>query len=348
MGKIEPSPLITFTDQLTLGVAMKFIDDIGSRAAVLVDQERKVLGLLTDGDIRRALLSGASLADSCDEYMNKSPTLADISEDSIRLFAEKSNHEFIIRVDESSRFLDMHYIPLQSTTLPPALILAGGKGTRLRPLTIDVPKPLLKVGTISILERIIKDLQLAGVRKFYFSLNYRSEKVIEFLERFERDNFSFEYFIENQELGTAGPIFNNSELLKQHENFFVINGDLMATPDYASLYSSHQKTESDITIMSVRQQYQIEYGVLDLSDDQAIKVDEKPTQTFEMAAGIYLLRSKNLKNQGFVGRLDMPELINQLSDAGFRVTRVPHFGRWIDIGRPADLEKAREIFGKRP
>ena len=344
MGKIEPSPVLVNSDRLTFEVALQLIDNSGSRAAVILDQDRKVLGLLTDGDARRALLAGAKLSDRCFEVMNKNPTVANIPENSVELLAQKNKQEFVIRVDESGQFLDVHYVPLRGRSLPPALILAGGKGTRLRPHTISTPKPLLKVGNMSILERILQDLRLAGVTKFFISLNYLSEKVVEFLQSLPTEDFSIEYSIENQELGTAGPIFYVDALLKHHENFFVINGDLMATPDYAGMYSKHEQTESDITVLSVEQKYQIEYGVLDTRHENAIRVDEKPTQFFEMAAGVYLARSKNLRNQGFESRLDMPELINLSTDAGLRVSRFQHSGSWIDIGRQADFDRARLIF----
>ena len=345
MSEIYPPPVLQYSESMTIRHLVEEIDKRASQAVVILNENNTVFGMATDGDIRRALLAGASLEDLCDSLINTEPKLARIEKNEVSKYAKTHRVGHVIRVDEQNKLLSFHLESFFPTNLAPALILAGGKGTRLHPLTADTPKPLLQVGGMPIIERIIRDLHLAGVREFHFSLNYLSDQVFEFLDNLQLERFSFSYSIETQELGTAGPVLESGDFFNKNESIFVINGDLMATPDYEGMQTDHMLNGSSITLLSVETKTQIQFGVLEHKNSEVLAINEKPEMSFDVAAGVYLLNTQKIEIGPSSGRLDMPDLINQQIAAGNRVTIFRHLGQWIDIGRPAELEEARRIFG---
>ena len=344
MTEILPPPIIQYSESMTIRHLVEEIDKRSSQAVVILNENNTVFGIATDGDIRRALLAGSGLQDLCEPVINTKPKLAKIEKSEVTKFAKIHRVGQVIRVDEQNTFLSFHLESFFSTNLPPALILAGGKGMRLRPLTAEIPKPLLQVGGMPIIERIIRDLHLAGVREFHFSLNYLSDKVLEFLDSLKLERFSFSYSIETEELGTAGPILESGDFFNKNDTIFVINGDLMATPDYEGMQTHHMMSDSSITVLSVETKKQIQFGVLEHKNSEILAISEKPEVSFDVAAGVYLLTTQKILFASSSGRLDMPDLINHQIKAGNRVSNFPHRGQWIDIGRPAELEEARGIF----
>ena len=344
MSEISPPPVLQYSESMTIRHLVEEIDKKASQSVVILNENNTVFGMATDGDIRRALLAGSSLGDLCESLINTRPKLARIEKNEVAKYAKTHRVGQVIRIDEQNKFLSFHLESLYPTVLPPALILAGGKGTRLHPLTANTPKPLLQVGSMPILERIIRDLQIAGVDRFHFSLNYLSEQVVEFLSNIDLDNFDYSYAIEEEALGTAGPIFEARDLLQSNENIFVINGDLMATPDYEEMLSFHSRLRADITVLSVQAKTQIQFGVLEHLNSEITGITEKPYITTDVAGGVYLLRTASLEKTLSSGKQDMPDLISEQISSGMRVLNFPYSGQWYDIGRPKDLEMAREIF----
>lgn len=347
MSEISPPPVLQYSESMTIRHLVEEIDKKASQAVVILTENNTVFGMATDGDIRRALLAGSSLQDLCESVINTKPKLARVKKNEVAKFAKTHRVGQVIRVDEQNRFLSFHLESFYSINLPPALILAGGKGTRLHPLTAEVPKPLLQVGGMPIIERIIRDLHLAGVREFHFSLNYLSEQVLEFLDNLQLERFSFSYSIETEELGTAGPILESGDFFKKNDTIFVINGDLMATPDYEGMQTHHMLSESSITVLSVETKTRIQFGVLEHKNSEVLAINEKPEISFDVAAGVYLLNTQKIKFGPSSARLDMPDLISHQIAVGNRVSNFQHRGHWIDIGRPAELEEARTIFDRR-
>jgi dTDP-glucose pyrophosphorylase len=344
MSEISPPPILHYSESMTIRHLVEEIDKKASQAVVILNENNTVFGMATDGDIRRALLAGLSLQDLCESLINTKPKLARIEKNEVAKFAKTHRVSQVIRVDEQNKFLSFHLESFYPTNLAPALILAGGKGTRLYPITAEKPKPLLHVGGMPIIERIIRDLHLAGVREFHFSLNYLSDQVLEFLDNLQLDKFDYSYSIETEELGTAGPILESGDFLTKNETIFVINGDLMATPDYEGMQTHHMLSESSITVLSVEAKTQIQFGVLEHKNSEILAINEKPEIRFDVAAGVYLLDTQKTQFGPSSGRLDMPDLINDQITVGNRVSRFTHRGQWIDIGRPAELEEARRIF----
>ena len=344
MGEISPPPVLQYSESMTIRQLVEEIDKKASQAVVVLNENKTVFGMATDGDIRRALLAGSNLHDPCASLINRKPKLARVEKKEVAKFSKTHRVGQVIRVDESNKFLSFHLESYYPTSLPPALILAGGKGTRLQPLTSETPKPLLQVGGMPIIERIIRDLHIAGVSEFHFSLNYLSDQVLEFLENLQLEKFKFSHSIETQELGTAGPIFESGDFFNKNETIFVVNGDLMATPDYEGMHAHHTVSESSITVLSVKTKTQIQFGVLEHTNSEILAINEKPEISFDVAAGVYLLDTQKLQFEPTSGRLDMPDLINHQIAAGKRVSNFSHTGQWIDIGRPAELEEARRVF----
>ena len=345
MGEISPPPALLYSRSMTIRQLVEEIDKKASQAVVVLNENNTVFGMATDGDIRRALLAGSGLEDLCEPLINTRPKLARIEKNEVAKYAKTHLVGQVIRVDEQNKFLSFHLESFYPTNLAPALILAGGKGTRLHPLTAETPKPLLQVGGMPIIERIIRDLHLAGVREFHFSLNYLSDQVLAFLDDLQLDKFDYSYSIETEELGTAGPVFESGDFFNKNETIFVINGDLMATPDYEGMQTHHMLSESSITVLSVETKTRIQFGVLEHKNSEVLAINEKPEISFDVAAGVYLLNTQKIKVGPSSGRLDMPDFINHHITAGSRVSNFPHRGQWIDIGRPAELEEARRIFG---
>ena len=344
MSEISPPPVLQYSESMTIRHLVEEIDKKASQAVVILNENNTVFGMATDGDIRRALLAGSGLQDLCESLINNKPKLARIDKNEVPKFAKTHRVNQVIRVDEQNKFLSFHLESFYPTNLAPALILAGGKGTRLHPLTAETPKPLLQVGGMPIIERIIRDLHLAGVREFHFSLNYLSDQVLRFLDNLQLDNFEYSYSIEAEELGTAGPILESGDFLSKNDTIFVINGDLMATPDYDGMQTHHMLSKSTITVLSVETKTQIQFGVLKQKNSEILAINEKPEISFDVAAGVYLMNTQEIQWVSSTSRLDMPDLINHQIRAGNRVSNFQHRGQWIDIGRPAELEEARRIF----
>ena len=344
MTEISPAPIVVHRDDLTIRDIMKTIDSMGSQVLVVIDSEEHVLGIITDGDARRGLLAGKTLDDPYFEVLNSRPITTQLGKDQTSNIAAIHRIRHVLRVDENNKFLSFHIEETPKWKPPPALILAGGRGTRLHPLTIDTPKPLLEVGGMPILERIIRDLILTGISEFHFSLGYLPDKVITFLENLELDNFNWSHSIESQQLGTAGPAIEYLADGFRGENLLVVNGDLMATPNYAEMISLHEKHHSALSVMSVQAKTKVQFGVLEIDGELLKSIKEKPEIVQPVAAGVYLLRRDSVLGKIEPGPLDMPDLINMLSRTGHLISVYKYSGQWFDIGRPEDLKSARKIF----
>ena len=346
MNELIPPPLLTADDQLTIRDVMERISTFGSQVLVVVDQDNKVVGIVTDGDLRRGLLAGKTLSDSYAEILNSTPLVTTKGKDEIAEFAARNSIRHVIRVDDEGRLLSFHISDFSTWNPPSALILAGGRGERLRPHTLAVPKPLLEVGDMPIIERIIRDLVLSGIKKIHFSLGYLSEEVIDFLKSLKLDGLEFSYSVEGEQLGTAGPAIDFLLNKFQGENLLVVNGDLMATPDYHRMIRNHQEGDCALTVMSVEAKTQIQFGVLEVKDQLVTQVREKPEVTFLVSGGVYLIRRDAIERYFQPGHIDMPDVINFLAENHERVGVYHYSGQWFDIGRPEELEMARLLFRK--
>lgn len=336
-------------EDMSLRETMRRIDLAGSKMALVVDENGRLVGTVSDGDVRRGLLAGLTLDDDVSEAMNRNPTVARVSEtryEILEMMRRRGLHQLPV-VDVDGRVVGMEVIDNLLNTPDRenlVVIMAGGLGTRLEHLTRDTPKPMLRVGKRPLLETIIKGYAEQGFRSFYLAVNYKAEQI----ERYFGDGRAFGvnicYLRESQPLGTAGPLSLLPEVPVQP--IVVTNGDLLAKEDFGSMVDQHLESRADATIAVREFDMQIPFGVVRERDGCLDFIEEKPTQRFTVSAGIYVLSPSVLELVPDSMRLDMPSLFRISSERGLSARCHRIEGYWVDIGRPPDFEQANQEFDK--
>lgn len=228
----------------------------------------------------------------------------------------------------------------------PVVVLAGGKGRRLAPYTIILPKPLMPVGDIPILEVILSQLHHQGFKKVNLAVGHLGELIQAYFGDGARYGLSLTYFREPRPMGTAGPLRTIPGL---DETFLVMNGDILTDLDYRELLEYHRRRRATATISTYRRSVEVDFGVMKLSDEQRlIGYDEKPTFYYQVSMGVYIFEPKVIEYIGEGGPLEFPELVDRLIKAGELVVGYPYEGYWLDIGRPTDYEQAVKDFTAQP
>lgn len=223
-----------------------------------------------------------------------------------------------------------------------AVILAGGKGTRLAPYTTVLPKPLMPIGEMPILEIVIRQLARHGFNDLTLAVGYLAELLMAYCGDGSKFNVNLGYSREEQPLGTAGPIALVPNL---DDTFLVMNGDLLTTIDYSAMLKYHRERGALATIACYQRDVKIDLGVIEVGDDNWVaNYIEKPTYHYAVSMGIYLFEPEILKHIEPHRRLDLPELVMKLMKEGQRVNVFNFDGYWLDIGRHDDYEKAIEEF----
>jgi dTDP-glucose pyrophosphorylase len=335
------------TENTTIKESLEVIDKAAMRIAIVVDSDKKFLGTLSDGDIRRALLASLSLEDSIKNVYYKECTtvLESDSKESIIQTAIKNKVYQIPILSKEKHIVDvLDLATLLSVTKRKnkVVLMAGGLGTRLRPLTENTPKPLLQVGNKPILQTIIENFASHGFENIVISLNYKSHMIREFFKDGKEFGVNIEYIEEDKRLGTAGAL----SLLQENPNepFFVMNGDLLTNVNFAELLDFHTSSNSTGTMCVREYQYQIPYGVIETSEEQITSIVEKPTQKFFVNAGIYLLNPSVLQHVPKDEFYDMPTLFEKLIAEQHTVLSFPIHEYWLDIGQHHDFAKANEEY----
>ena len=312
--------------------------------ALVVDSENKLLGTVTDGDIRKAILAGKDLNITAGEAMRSQPiTSASKTPRAtiLKLMREKRIHQMPL-VDDQGRVVDVLTVDdmIGAAHKPNAVvIMAGGLGTRLHPLTEETPKPMLKVGGKPILETIIQSFIDQGFTNFFVSVNYKANIISGYFGDGSRLGAKINYLHEKSRLGTAGGL----SLLPRdvHAPIIVMNGDLLTRISVDALLDFHER-ESAVATMVVREDhYQVPYGVVEVDGTQIVGVEEKPIQRHLVNAGIYVISQDGLKNIPNDTFYDMPTHFAKLSANGHRTAAFPLHEYWVDIGRLDELERAQ-------
>lgn len=327
--------------------ALKAIDASGAGIALVVDADRRLLGALTDGDLRRALIRGAGLDDPARDAANPRPVRADAGQDraailtalrahSVRQLPLIDGHGRVVGLITAADFLD---IPVRDN---PVVIMAGGKGERLAELTRDTPKPMLKVGPRPILDTIVSNLAGQGFRRFWLAVNYRADQIEAHFGDGTAQGLDIRYLRETKPLGTAGAL---SLLPPQDRPVVVTNGDVLAKADYSHVLDSHLQSDAAATIVVRDYKMQVPFGVVRADGGQVVRIEEKPTQTYTISAGAYVLSPQALALVPRDVAHDMPALLGDLIDRGLGVRVQRAEGYWMDIGRPPDYAQANADFG---
>ncbi|WP_319381550.1 nucleotidyltransferase family protein [Thiomicrorhabdus sp.] len=322
--------------------ALSVLDSASLQIVLVVSEEQALLGTVTDGDVRRALLRGESLDSPVVKAMNPTPVTgtSNDSETAWRkiLFEHSLRHLPIL--DQWRRIKGLYYgkQSIQACENPVVLML-GGMGMRLRPLTETVPKPMLKVGDKPILETIVSHIAEQGFTEFYFCINYLGEQIRAYFGHGERWGIRIYYIEENERLGTAGAL----SLLpsKPDKPFIVMNGDLLTKIDLRSLLNFHQDHQNEVTACVREYSQQVPYGVMELEEGTVSQIVEKPVYRYFVNAGIYALSPTALSLVPDASFYDMTTLMDDLLDDQRRVGGFPLTEYWMDIGQMPDFEQAQ-------
>lgn len=340
------SKKISISPQATIKEAIETIDKGVMQIALVVDNDR-LLGTITDGDIRRGFLNGLSLKDSISELYNTSPMTGapgQNREDFIQLALTRGVKQLPI-IDETGMLIGIEYIDdyLRRPEKPNAVVLmAGGLGTRLRPLTVDTPKPMLTVGSKPILETILESFSRYGFRNFYFSVNYKAEKIREYFKNGEQYGVNITYLNEKNRLGTAGALSLLPD--KITAPIIVMNGDLLTNVDFERLLNYHLLAKAEATMCVRKYKLQVPYGVVETEGATIQNIVEKPTQNFYVNAGIYVLNPEVLKRIPENSYFDMPQLFQNLIDEKRKTCSFPITDYWMDIGQQNDFDQANSEY----
>lgn len=324
--------------------ALAVINDSGNLTIFVVDDDKRLLGTLTDGDVRRYLLKGGQLTDCVEKAAHKNFAKVFVEDKdilkSLRTFKSKGIKQ-VPCVDSKGEIVDIYDLVAYKSHLPiDAVLMAGGKGERLRPLTEKTPKPLLPVGDKCIIDHNVDRLISYGVKHISVTVNYLKEQIEEhFVE--PRNGIRITTYREPRYLGTIGSIkfvekFYNDTIL-------VMNSDLFTNIDYEGFYLHFKQFNADLSVAAVPYEVSIPYGILDLNGRDINALQEKPKFNYYANAGIYLIKKTILAEIPQNTYFNATDLIKKLIAKNKKVIRYPLNGAWIDIGSLQEYQKANDL-----
>jgi dTDP-glucose pyrophosphorylase/predicted transcriptional regulator len=343
--------LVKLTDNLAKVVQV--LHDGGLRIVLVVDNDNKLQGTITDGDIRRALMSGRTMSSGISDVMNKLPITANKidSKEHILSLMNKMSILHIPIVDDAGVICGLETLQ-QLLEKPsynnPVFLMAGGFGTRLHPLTKNIPKPLLKVGNKPILETIIHQFVDHGFHDFYISTHFKSELIRDYFKNGDQHGVSIRYVHEDTPLGTAGSLGLLPDNLPDLP-IIIMNGDLLTKVDFKHLLDFHGNNNADATMCVREYDFQVPYGVVAIDEGGVREIKEKPIHKFFVNAGIYVLNRHLINKVDGESFLSMTDFLEKELNCG-GVNAFPIHEYWLDIGRIEEYEKANQdvitIFNK--
>lgn len=319
--------------------AIKLLDICGNGVLPVVDKSNKLLGIITDGDIRKAILNKNL---DLEHIVNKTPYKLNISSSKQHTvnYLKKIHRRHLPLVDDDNILIKMFTLDEEEFNLKPnwVVIMAGGLGTRLGELTKNTPKPMLNVGTKPMLEHIIGMFISQGFTKFMLSVNYKAEIIKEYFKDGKDLGIEIIYLEEDKRLGTGGALSLID--VKLDEPFFVTNGDVLASIDYEKLLEFHNDNKTDATMCIRKDSYQVPYGVIEIdNNNNIVDMIEKPTNHFFINTGIYMLSPEVLKYIPKNEYFGMPSLFELLKKDKKKTKSFEISEYWIDMGKPSDYDK---------
>jgi len=322
---------------------MEVIDNSSLQVALIVNDDKRLLGTVTDGDIRRGILRGVLLDEPIHKIMRTNPTVAhleDKPEDLYALMKLKQLRQIPI-LDDHGRVISVEFydfIALSSQLDNWVVLMAGGLGTRLQPLTDDCPKPLLEVGGRPILQTILESCIKHGFNRFYLSVNYKAKMVEDYFGNGSRWGVDIRYIREDKRMGTAGALSLLPE--RPTKPFLVMNGDLLTKVNFKQLLDFHLEYCAQATMCVRDYDFQVPYGVVKIQQHRLVDIEEKPAQKFFVNAGIYVLEPEVLDMIPKDEFYDMPSLFMKLVALHHETIVFPIREYWLDIGNKVDFEQA--------
>jgi len=330
----------------TIRKAMETLTSLGENLTLLVINENdQLVGVITDGNIRRGLVRGVDIDDEVREIMNINFKY---------LFENKFSFEEIVRLREESitiiPFIDEEFkikrienINSLKSILPvDAVLMAGGRGERLMPLTANKPKPMLEVSGKPILERNIELLASYGIHNIYISVHYLSNQIISYFGDGKNKGLKIGYIEENIPLGTLGAVRMNLDF--KHDDIIVMNSDLLTNINFEDFYRTFKESDADMAIASTRYNVTVPYAVLETVDNFVQSFKEKPSYNYFSNAGIYIIKRRNFDLIPLGSHYDATDMISDLLKEGKKIISYPILGYWLDIGKHEDYAKAQEDF----
>jgi dTDP-glucose pyrophosphorylase len=340
----EGFPKLLLRSDATVRDAFVAIDAGAIEIALVVDEERRLVGTVTDGDVRRALLGGLELGDSLERVLHRDPITAPADTPVRTLLSLMTRHKIhqVPLVDDDGRVIDVAFVRdlVEQPPDTPVVVMAGGEGRRLRPLTEQTPKPMLPVGDRPLLETVLGQVRDAGFGKVLIAVNYRAEMIEDYFGDGAELGLDIGYVREPRSLGSAGALTLVRDELDAP--FIVINADLLTNVNLGALLSFHRDDRNLVTIGVRRFELEVPYGVVTLDATAQVKaLQEKPTFGFFVNAGVYAVdpRAVALMPEG-LARFNMTDLVETALRCGDRVGGFPVREYWLDIGHLSDYHRA--------
>jgi dTDP-glucose pyrophosphorylase len=341
---------ICISTRQSLHECISILDRTGKGIVLVVDGENHLLGTITDGDVRRAILAGQDLAVTIQNVLDQRKStnyafpitaISGTSDSQLFQMMTAANLRHIPIVDEERRLLDLAILSdlVKDYELPlRAVVMAGGFGTRLKPLTDEVPKPMLPVGSKPLLELIVEQLRGAGIRQVNVTTHYRGEIISEHFKDGQDFGVDIRYVQEDRPLGTAGAL---SLLEESEEPLLVINGDILTRVDFRAMLDFHREQGADLTIAVRLYEFSVPYGVIKTEGVNVTGISEKPVIKQFVNAGIYLLNPSVTRLIPNGEPFDIPDLIDHLLRENRSVVSFPIREYWLDIGKSDHYDQAK-------
>lgn len=335
--------LITKTESVRN--ALIKLDALASDAILfVVDDKGKIVGSLTDGDLRRGFIKGLGFENHLEEFIQPRPAFIrerEYAVDILEGYREK-NFKIIPILNENNQIVDIINFRTHTTLLPAdAVLMAGGEGKRLRPLTEHTPKPLLKVGDKPIIEYNIDRLAQAGIKNIHISINYLGEQIADYFQDGGSKEISIRYIREKRQLGTIGSVLLADHF--DHEDLIVMNSDLLTNIDFADFFRSYKTAEADMAVATTNYHVDVPYAVVETDEQQRVKsLKEKPRYDYYSNAGIYIIKKHILEMIPGNTFFDITDLMDKVIAMDNKLIAYPINGYWLDIGKPEDYKKAQE------
>jgi dTDP-glucose pyrophosphorylase len=328
----------------TIRKALEVLEKLSHDAiSFVVDDNDKLIGSLTDGDVRRGLIKGANLEQPVDDIIQLNPRFIRKGDQDIQTVIDyrDNGYRIIPILDQQNHIVNViNFGDLKSYLPIDVVIMAGGKGTRLRPLTENTPKPLLKVGGKPILEHNIQRLSLFGMDDLWITVNYLGEQIEGYFGNGNNKNLNINYVWEVEPLGTIGSVSKIDNFI--HDYVLVTNSDILTNLDYEDFFLRFLETQADFAVVTIPYKVDIPYAVLETTNGHVVDFKEKPTYTYYSNGGIYLMKKEitnRIPKNSFYNTTDLME--DLIKDA-MKVISYPLNGYWLDIGKHQDYEKAQK------
>jgi len=335
----------------TIFDAIKIIEEGLKQIALVVDDDLRLIGTINDGDIRRALLKNISLDNTIEDLYSKNPIVAnidDLNESVLNLCKANKIHQIPL-VSNDGVLVGLRVIDELINTASKTnkvILMVGGMGERLKPLTNEIPKPMLNVGGKPILQGIVERFVSYGFKDIIMCTGYRSSVVKDFFGDGTKFDANIEYIIEDKRMGTSGALSLLPANTKITESFFVMNGDLLTEINFENLLEFHLNNSADATMCVRGYDYEVPYGVVNIKDAKISSIKEKPVHKFFINAGIYVLNPACLNLIPEDTFFDMTSLFEKMIQNKFEVISFPIREYWLDIGRHSEYKEANNNYNE--